>query len=102
MQQNVTTELTLLEQSEAKQKQLEEALALLDRIGGDVDWALDFSEYESIDEHLRPLSYAIAEAHDEIEQELERLIEATAKYDDDKEMALHAVDNETDLKYYLE
>ena len=102
MEQTTTTESTLLEQAEAKQKQLEEALALLDRIGGDVDWALDFSEYESIDEHLKPVSYAIAEAHDEIEQELERLIEATQKYEDDKEMALHAVDNDADLKYYLD
>lgn len=100
--EQTTTELTLLEQAETKQKQLEEALALLDRIGADVDWALDFSEYESIDEHLRPVSYAIAEAHDEIEEELERLIEATHKYEDDKEMALHAVDNESELKYYLD
>lgn len=99
--EQTTTELTLQEQSEEKQKQLEQALALLDRIGGDVDWALDFSEYEIIDEHLRLVSYAISEAHDEIEQELERLIEATAKYEDDKEIALHAVDNEAELRYYL-
>lgn len=102
MEQTTTTEPSLLEQAETKQKQLEQALALLDRIGADVDWALDFSEYESIDEHLRPVSYIISEAHDEIEQELERLIEATQKYEEDKEMALHAVDNEAELKYYLD
>lgn len=92
---------TLLEQAQAKQKQLEEALALLDRIGGDIDWALDFCEYESIDEHLTPVSYAIAEAHEEIEQELETLLESIESYQTETDFALAEVDNSCDLKHCL-
>jgi archaellum component FlaC len=102
METTLTTEPTLLEQAEAKQKQLEQALSLLDRIGADIDWALDFSEHESINEALNPVSYAISEAHDEIEEEYEKLTEAVNKYEEEKEMALHNVDSETDLKYYLD
>ena len=99
-----TTEptLTLLEQAKAKQKQLEEALAMLDDLGWKVDWALDFCNYSDIDEALTPLSYAVSDAHDEIEARLESLLEAVDKYETDQHFALAEVDSNSDLKYYLE
>lgn len=97
-----TTEPTLLEQAQAKQKQLEEALAMLDDIGWKVDWALDFCDYSDIDETLTPLSYAISEAHEEIESKLESLLESVDKYETEQHFALAEVDSNTDLKYHLE
>lgn len=96
------TEQTLLEQAQAKQKQLEEALAMLDDLGWKVDWALDFCNYSDIDEALTPLSYAISEAHEELEDKLESLLEAVEKYETDQHFALAQVDSDSDLKYHLE
>lgn len=100
--EETTKELTLLEQAKAKQKQLEEALAMLDDIGWKVDWALDFCNYSDIDETLTPLSYAVSEAHEEIEQKLEALLEAVEKYEEEQHFALAQVDSDSDLKYHLE
>jgi len=100
--EQTTEELSLLDQAKAKQKQLEEALAMLDDVGWKVDWALDFCNYSDIDEALTPLSYAVSEAHEEIESKLEALLEATEKYEEDQHFALAQVDSESDLKYHLE
>lgn len=100
--EETTKELTLLEQAKAKQKQLEEALSMLDDVGWKVDWALDFCSYSDIDEALTPLSYAISEAHEEIESKLESLLEAVDKYEEDQHFALAQVDSESDLKYHIE
>lgn len=94
-EQEVST--TLLKDAENKIKQLKEATTLLDDLSCRIDWALDFSEYESIREHLSPLSYAIGDAHEEVENELERLIEGTERY---KELK-HINDIEFDLNSYL-
>ena len=102
MEQETTTNQTMLEQAQAKQKQLEEALAMLDDIGWKVDWALDFCNYSDIDEALTPLSYAISEAHDEVESKLEGLLEAVEKYQEEQHFALAQVDSDTELKYHLE
>lgn len=102
MEQEATTELSLIDKARAKQKQLEEACSLLDDIGWKVDWALDFCNYSDIDEALTPLSYAVSEAKDEIESKLETLLESIQKYEEDQHFALAQVDSESDLKYYLE
>ena len=94
--------LSLLEQAQAKQKQLKEALDLLDDIGWKVDWALDFCNYSDIDEALSPLSYAVSDSRDEIEEKLNSLDEAIEKYESDQVFALAQVDSESDLKYHLE
>lgn len=91
----------LLEQALAKQTQLKEALNLLDRVGGDIDWALDFCEYDSIKEHLSPLSYAISDAADELEGELDKLEECMESYETEQVLALKDVDMSTDLKYCI-
>ena len=96
------TEPTLLEQIEAKRKQLQEEIELLNDIGERVDWALDFCSYSSIDEHLTPLTYAIAEAHEELEEELEKINEEIENYKTEQAFALNDVDKSSNLKYYLE
>ena len=93
---------TLLDEANNKLKELEEAMALLDRLGGDIDWALDFCNYESINEHLSPLSYAIGEAHEEIEEMYERLSEEIENYKTNKAFADQEFEDQSDLKYLVE
>jgi hypothetical protein len=96
------TSESLLSEAERKLEQLTQAMALLDRIGGDVDWALDFSEHQSINEQLSPVSYAIGDAHEEIESMYERLSEEIEAYKTNKIFADKEFDAHCELQYYLE
>ncbi len=93
---------SLLEAAEAKLKQLGEALSMLDRIGNDCDWAIDFSDYECISEALSQASEAIWSAHEDLEEEMERLNEKVCEYQDNRDMALIEVDNNCELKHYID
>jgi hypothetical protein len=84
--------LTLIEQASHKKQQLNEALDLLDRLGADIDWALDFCDYQTIKDVLSPISYNISEAHDELESQLDRFEEAIEEYNLEKHIALNNLD----------
>lgn len=98
----MSTKKSLLAQAKDKQKQLEEAFSLLDNLGCKVDWALDFCNYSSIDEVLSPLSYAISDAQEEIEEQLERLLEAIKSHETDSCIALKELEEYSELQYHIE
>lgn len=93
---------SLLDSAKEKQKQLNEAIAMLDDIGWKVDWALDFCNFDSINEHLSPLSYAIADAREEIEEELESLDEKIEEFENNKELALAEFESNCELQHYID
>lgn len=92
----------LLEQAIAKQKQLQQAIDLLQELGERLDWAVDFCDYSDIKEVLSPLNYAVMEAEQTLGTQLETLEEAVDKYETDLHFALAAVDFDSDLRYYVE
>lgn len=76
--------MTTLKDLEIKEKQYGEALSLLDRIAGDVMYAIDFccvheikQELENVLEMITAAEYGIGADSDENEEELER-VRATA------------------------
>tara|TARA_R110000868_G_scaffold87240_4_gene244143 strand:+ start:1411 stop:1692 length:282 start_codon:yes stop_codon:yes gene_type:complete len=92
----------LEEKAAQKIKQLKEAVALMEELSWRVVWALDFSNFQTINEELDPVQDVIAEAHNALEEELESLEEATEDYKTTKEFAEAEFDQESNLQYYLE
>ena len=99
--ESISESLSLLEQAEHKKQQLSEALSLIDRLGADIDWALDFCEYESIKEILSPISYSLGEAHEELESQLDRFIDAIEEYNSEKDLAIAEVERSSTLNHLL-
>ena len=89
------------EKAKEKIKQLKEAVALLDDIGFRVCWALDFSEFNSINDILNPLSYRLSEAQDEMEELLETMEEKFEEYEQEKAMFQDQFEKESELQYYV-
>ncbi len=99
--ENTVESLTLFEQAQHKKQQYNQALELLDRLGADIDWALDFCDYQSIKDILLPLSYNLSEAHDQLENEADRFEEAIEEYSLEKAVVLDNLDKSSDLFYLL-
>ena len=93
--------MTNEEKAKDKIKQLKEAVNLLDDIGFRISWALDFSEFQSINDILYPLSYQISEAQDEMEELLETMEEKFEEYEYEKAMSQDQFEKESELQYYV-
>lgn len=94
-------ECSQLQKAEHKLKQLKEAENLLEDLSWRISWALDFSEYNSINEELEPALQTIDEAYSNIEEQRERMEEQIEKYKEDKSGLEIEYDNESELQYYL-
>ena len=101
METNTEAPLTLLQEAEYKLQQLKEAIDLLDRIGGDVDWAIDFCNFPSINEHLSSCSYALNDAHSELEEMYDRLEDEIESHKNDKAVSEAEFDRESNLRYFV-
>lgn len=93
--------MTYEKKAEHKIKQLSEAIQMLDDIGGRLDWATDFAEFNSIVDHLSPINSLVYDAQTELEEELEQLEEELQTYREDKERADEDFDCSSTLKYLV-
>lgn len=93
---------TIEEKAKHKLQQLNEAHSMLEDIEWRVCWALDFSEYSSINEALTPAVEQISNALEEIEMMKEQLEEEIESYKTDKQNNEDEFDNNASLKYCLD
>jgi hypothetical protein len=79
---------------QAKKIQLEQAISLCSELGDRVLWALDFSDFESISEALRPIFDVVESAQRDLEREQDYYQEQI----DDYELKLAQFESENSVE----
>jgi hypothetical protein len=91
-----------LERAKHKLKQIKEAISLIEDIEWKICWALDFSEYQSINELLSPIAEQASTSLEEMQEMEESLEEEIEAHEFRKKEHEEEFENETNLKYYLD
>lgn len=94
--------MSLEDKAKHKLKQLNEACSMLEDLEWKLSWALDFSQYESINEILSPLQYQVADALEEMEDKRDYLEEEIESYKTDKALNEKEFDSSCDLVYNID
>jgi hypothetical protein len=101
MSKNSKENISVLAKAEHKLKQLNEAHSMLEDIEWKLCWALDFSEYCSIDEQLNPVLDQVSNALEEVDTMREQLEEEIESYKVDKAFNEEEFDSSCNLVYSI-